>query len=84
MLVVYSDVGLRNERPIQIVCGSALFPDAVMMKSIFYHDVGKLNQRIDKIEYTGPALSPDGLRKVFQYSMNNGKYKKDGFYYETF
>lgn len=82
--ITYHDAGLKTQRINQITLSSAVYPLADIVKTIFYLDVGTMNQRIDKIEYVGSVFSPDGLRKVFNYSLSGIKYKFDGFNYELF
>lgn len=82
--ISYLDSGLRTQRINQITMSSVLYPDTAMVKTIFYLDVGSIDQRIDKIEYAGSILLPDSLRKVFNYSVSGIGYKLDSYEYELF
>jgi len=82
--ISYADAGLRNERIITVEYSSVLYPDSNLIKTIYWLDVGTMNQRVEKEEYVGAILSPDSIRKVYQYSASGIKYKRDGFYLELF
>lgn len=82
--ITYHDSGLRTQRINQITLSSVLYPNADIIKTIYYLDVGSIDQRIDKIEYAGSILLPDSLRKVFNYSVSGIGYKLDGYEYELF
>lgn len=82
--ITYHDAGLRTQRINQVTLSSVLYPDADVVKTIYYLDVGSIDQRIDKIEYTGDIFLPDSLRKVFNYSTSGIGYKLDGYEYELF
>jgi hypothetical protein len=82
--IAHADAGLRTQRITSMTMSSTLFPDADLVKTIFYLDVGTMNQRIDKIEYVGSVFDPDSLRKVFTYSLSGIKQICSGFYYELF
>ena len=82
--ITYHDSGLRTQRINQITLSSVLYPDANIVKTIFYLDVGSIKQRIDKIEYVGSIFLPDSLRKVFNYSVSGIGFKLDSYDYELF
>jgi len=82
--VNYADLGLKTQRVSSIVLSSAIFPQADVTKTVFWIDVGTMNQRVQKVEYSGGALSPQQVRKTYQYSPTGIKYKLDGFFFELF
>lgn len=82
--VSYLDLGLRNQRVDTIDCQSVLFPNSTMTKKVFYLDVGTMSQRIEKIEYDIPHLTPNNLRKIFDYTVVSGRYVLSEIYYEMF
>lgn len=80
----YADLGLKTQRVSSLVLSSAVFPQADVTKTVFWLDVGTMNQRVEKVEYSGGALAPQQLRKTYQYSSVGIKYKLDGFFFELF
>lgn len=82
--ITYLDLGQRNQRPQFIYSTSTLFPGSTMTKEVFYLDIGTANQRLDKVEYSAPSLSPNSLRKIFDYTLVNGRYVRTGFHYEIY
>lgn len=82
--ITYHDPGLRNQRIDTITLSSVLYPDTNVVKTVFYLDVGSINQRIDKIEYVGSIFGVDSLRKNFVYSLSGIKYKLEEYNYELF
>lgn len=82
--VNYADLGLKTQRVSSLVLSSAVFPQADVTKTVFWIDVGTMNQRVQKVEYAGGALAPQQVRKTYQYSAVGIKYKLDGFFFELF
>ena len=82
--VNYADLGLKTQRVSSIVLSSAVFPQADVTKTVFWLEVGTMNQRVEKVEYSGGALTPQQVRKTYQYSAVGIKYKLDGFFFELF
>jgi hypothetical protein len=82
--ITYQDTGLRTQRIDTVTYSSTLYPDTDLVKTIYWLDVGSINQRIDKEEYVGGIFSPDNLRKVYEYSLTGIKYKFDGYYFEIY
>jgi hypothetical protein len=82
--ITYQDTGLRTQRIDTVTLSSTLYPDANIVKTVSWLDVGTMNQRIDKEEYVGAIFSPDNLRKVYEYSVTGIRYKLDSYYFEVF
>ena len=82
--VNYADLGLKTQRVSSLVLSSSVFPQADVTKTVFWLDVGTMNQRVQKVEYAGGALAPQQVRKTYQYSAVGIKYKLDGFFFELF
>lgn len=80
----YLDQGLKSERIDAVTYSSVLFPNANLVKTIFWLDVGTMKQRIEKEEYVGAIFSPDNLRKVYQYTLDGIRYRRDGYSLELF
>jgi len=75
------DAGLKTQIISQVVYSSALYPDRDVTKTVSYHDVGSINQRIDKIEYTGGAFTPQTFTKEFYYTASGLRYLLTGIGY---
>ena len=82
--IQYADSGLLTQRIYSVTYSSDDFPDADLVKTVYWLDVGTMNQRVDREEYVGAIFSPDNLRKVYNYSLVGIRYNIDGFYYEIF
>lgn len=82
--IQYTDSGLLTQRISSVTYSSDDFPDADLVKTVYWLDVGTMNQRVDREEYVGAIFSPDNLRKVYNYSLVGIRYNIDGFYYEIF
>lgn len=82
--IQYADSGLLTQRISSVAYSSDDFPDADLVKTVYWLDVGTMNQRVDREEYVGAIFSPDNLRKVYNYSLVGIRYNIDGFYYEIF
>lgn len=82
--VNYADLGLKTQRVSSLVLSSSVFPQADVTKTVFWLEVGTMNQRVEKVEYSGGALTPQQVRKTYQYSAVGIKYKLDGFFFELF
>ena len=82
--VTYHDAGLRTERINTVTLSSSLYPIANMVKTVFWLDVGTMNQRIDKEEYAAGVLSPDGLRKTYVYAASGIRYRRSGYSLQLF
>lgn len=82
--IQYADSGLLTQRISSVTYSSDDFPDADLVKTVYWLDVGTMNQRVDREEYVGAIFSPDNLRKVYNYSLIGIRYNIDGFYYEIF
>ena len=82
--IQYADSGLLTQRIYSVTYSSDEFPDADLVKTVYWLDVGTMNQRVDREEYVGAIFSPDNLRKVYNYSLVGIRYNIDGFYYEIF
>lgn len=83
-LISYADEGLRSERISSITMSSLLYPNANIVIDVYYLDVGTMDQRIDKIEISGPIFSPDKIRKIFDYTLIGNRYRLDGTNLEVF
>lgn len=81
--VTYLNPNTRIEVPQVITLNSAAYPDSELVKTIYYLDLGSINQRIEKIEYVGGVLAAP-VRKVFNYSPLGSKFRPIGHYYETY
>lgn len=77
--IAYLDQGLKTERIDTVTYASSLYPNANLVKTIFWLDVGTMKQRVEKEEYVGAILSPDSLRKTYVYSLDGIKYRRDGY-----
>lgn len=83
--ITYLDSGLRTERISTVTYSSVDYPDTNIVKTIFWLDVGSINQRVDKEEYVGAVLNPDSLRKVYSYTLVNGnRYRINSYNLELF
>ena len=82
--IQYADSGLLTQRISSVTYSSDDFPDADLVKTVYWLDVGTMNQRVDREEYVGAIFSPDNLRKVYNYSLIGIRYNIVGFYYEIF
>lgn len=82
--ITYLDSGLKSQRISQISYSSILYPDATLVKNIFWLDAGTMNQRIDKEEYVGGVLAPDSVRKTYNYVSSDIRYRQTGYELELF
>lgn len=82
--ITYLDQGLKTERINQITYSSVADTRVNVVKTVFWLDVGTMNQRIDKEEYVGTIFSPDSLRKTYQYVLSGIRYRRTGYSLETF
>ena len=82
--ITYHDFGLRTKRIDQVALESTAYPDSDILKTVFYLDVGTMNQRIDKVEFSGDIFGAQSLRKSFSYTLSGHRYVRSGFTYELF
>jgi len=82
--ITYHDFGLRTQRIDQVTLASVAYPDSDILKTVFYLGVGTMNQRIDKIEFSGDIFGAQSLRKTFSYTLSGHRYVRSGFTYELF
>ncbi len=82
--VTYLDSGLRTERINQITYSSVADTRVNVVKTVYWLDVGTMNQRIEKEEYVGTIFSPDSLRKVYAYQTTGIRYRRTGYSLEIF
>ncbi len=78
------DEGARNQRINKVTMTSVEFPKSEILIDVFWLGVGTINQRIEKLEISGPVLTPDKIRKSFEYNQIDGKYIYKGFNLELF
>lgn len=72
--VSYLDYGTRNERIASIAVTSDDVPGSSVVINVFWADVGRMNERISKLEFIGPSES---IRKNFNYSLQGIRYRLD-------
>ncbi len=82
--ITYLDSGLRTERINQITYSSVADTRVNVVKTVYWLDVGTMNQRIEKEEYVGTIFSPDSLRKVYAYTVSGIRYRRTGYSLEIF
>lgn len=82
--VTYADEGTKNERIISVEYSSVDFPDANMLKNVFWLDVGTMNQRIEKEEYEATVFGTDKIRKTFLYVAEGIRFRFIGYELELF
>jgi len=82
--VSYADQGTKDERIISVTYQSDAYPDADLVKNVFWLDVGTMNQRIEKEEYIGLILEPDSLRKTHVYEPDDIRFRRLGYDFEIF
>lgn len=82
--ITYLDSGLRTERINQITYSSVADTRVNVVKTVYWLDVGTMNQRIEKEEYVGTIFSPDSLRKVYAYTASGIRYRRTGYSLEIF
>lgn len=81
--VSYYDEGLRHQRIASALYESDDFPNTFMQKYVFWNDAGSMNQRIEKIEYSGGILT-SGIRRNFNYTLEGIKYRLESISTELF
>jgi len=81
--ILYADQGLRFERVISATYSSDDFPDSEMTKQVYWLDAQTMNQRIEKIEYTGGILT-SGVRRIFNYNQEGIRFRLDSISTEIF
>lgn len=82
--ITYHDAGLRTERINTVTYSSTLYPEASLVKTVFWLDVGTMNQRVDKEEFAASVLAPDSLRKTYVYQASGIRYRRSGYSLELF
>lgn len=82
--ITYLDSGLKAERIDQITYSSVADTRVNVVKTVYWLDVGTMNQRIEKEEYVGTIFSPDSLRKVYAYASSGIRYRRTGYSLEIF
>lgn len=82
--VTYHDLGQRNQRINTVTYSSSTYPDTDLVKTVYWLDVGTMNQRIEKEEYVGAVLTPNSLRKLYTYTPVGIRYVTDGYLFEIF
>lgn len=80
--ITYFDSGLRTVRINTVTYASTLHATSNIVATMFYLDVGSINQRVEKIEFTGSVFGSQTLRRVFEYTLSGIRYTISGFYYE--
>lgn len=79
--IAYANFGTRLQTISSMTLSSVLFPDTNVLLEAFYFDVGKMNQRIDRIEITGTVFSGDKLVKTFNYTAIGNRFRLNGYNY---
>lgn len=79
--ITYTGTG-RLKRIDSIVYSSVLFPDSDVTVNVDWLDVGLKNQRIDKLDISGSVLSPNTIRKTYNYVLDGTKYFLSDYSYE--
>lgn len=82
--ITYLDSGLRTERIDQVTYSSVADTRVNVVKTVYWLDVGTMNQRIEKEEYVGTIFSPDSVRKVYAYALSGIRHRRDGYSLEIF
>jgi hypothetical protein len=78
----YVDEGTLAERISSVVLSSDDFPDANIVKTVFWLDVGSFCQRIDYVQYETPLLESQVIKKTFEYRPGINRVLIETFNYE--
>lgn len=78
--VVYLDQGLRFERISSFKLTNTENSQELNC-TVSWLTPSTMNQRIEKIVYSGSAIGSDVVEKVFNYSANGFKFRLEGYSY---